>query len=380
MGRGPDGGAGGGVARRFARRAALRLMRPYTAHQRQIDRELAAGLDNLAGEVAKARAATEAAATRDIHAEALLLAQLREQQRQLDVLAGLGEQVQRHADVLGGVELTPLDDGEPAPGSYRPAPPVPWTHEYNRAHAGFVAAELDDPMLLRRFRENAPLPASFGRGYDERVVEFPWVASRSLRGRLLDAGSTLNHLHVLARLRPRVDDLHIVTLAPEERSYPRMGVSYVYADLRELPFRDGTYDCVTSLSTLEHVGMDNSYYGSEPGSEGDPQQECLRAARELRRVIRSGGELYLTVPVGRGERFAWVRSFTVDELDELVAAFEPADSTVTYFRHDPGDGWQRATSDEIAGARYRDHFSSGAPSGDGVVAAEAVACVCLSTG
>ena len=59
-----------------------------------------------------------------------------------------------------------------------------------------------------------------------------------------------------------MDALHVVTLAPEEEAYPFLDVSYLFADLRRLPLRDETYDRVVSMSTLEHVGMDNSYYGA----------------------------------------------------------------------------------------------------------------------
>jgi hypothetical protein len=48
-----------------------------------------------------------------------------------------------------------------------------------------------------------------------------------------------------------------------------------------------------------------------------------------------------------------------------------------FFRHDGRAGWRRAERDEIAEARYRDHLTSGPVGADGVVAAEAVACLHL---
>ena len=171
----------------------------------------------------------------------------------------------------------------------------------------------------------------------------------------------------------------IVTLAPEERSFPELDVSYLYADLRDLPLRDGAFDCALSISTFEHIGMSNERYGSDAPPAPDPQPEALLAAAELGRVVRPGGTLYVTVPVGRGERFPWVRTFTLDELDELVAAFRGASSTETlYYRHD-ADGWRRAARSEVSDAGYRDHFSRADVGANGVVAAEAVACVQIET-
>jgi SAM-dependent methyltransferase len=246
------------------------------------------------------------------------------------------------------------------------------------AHRAFVERELDDPVLLEGFRTGERLPSGFGTGFDERVVEFPWVASRRLAGRVLDAGSSLNHRHVLMRLRQRMDELHIVTLAPEDDSFPELGVSYLYADLRDLPVKDGTYDRVVSISTLDHLGLDNIRFGSDAHAASDPQTEAIRAVEELRRVLRPGGDLYLTVPVGRGDRFDWVRSFTLDELDQLVQAFGPDNMRASFFRHDGEAGWRWAEREEVAEARYRDHLSSGPVEDDRVVAAEAVACVHLS--
>ena len=241
-----------------------------------------------------------------------------------------------------------------------------------------MTRELGDAALLDLFRSDAPLPPRFGIGFDERVVEFPWVASRQLGGRVLDAGSALNHLHVLLGLRPRMDDLHVVTLSPEEEeSFPRLGISYLYADLRDLPFKDASYDRVVCISTLDHVGLDNARFGEAGESAENPQAEATLVIHELRRVLRPGGDLYFTLPVGSGERFDWVRSFTPDEVDELVEAFEPASVTLDYFRHDGDIGWRRAERDEVGDARYRDHMSSGPVGANRAVAAEAVACVHL---
>ncbi len=54
----------------------------------------------------------------------------------------------------------------------------------------------------------------------------------------------------------------------------------VGADVRQLPFADGTFDLVVSNSTLDHF---------------QTEAELLASLRELRRVMRPGGELLLTL-------------------------------------------------------------------------------------
>jgi Methyltransferase domain len=73
---------------------------------------------------------------------------------------------------------------------------------------------------------------------------------------MLDASSTLNQAHVVDRFLPRIERLHIVTLAPEADAFIDRGISYVYEDLRDLPYRDSSFDSVACVSTLEQVDMD----------------------------------------------------------------------------------------------------------------------------
>lgn len=125
------------------------------------------------------------------------------------------------------------------------------------------------------------------------------------------------------------------------------------------------------------MGLSLEHFGADGAVAEDPQQASLAAADELRRVLRPGGEVLLTVPIGVPERFEWVRALSLDELDALVERFDPIDVDITYFRH--GGGWRRADRDSVGHARYRDHLSGAEPR-NRIVAAEAVACVALTVG
>ena len=165
-----------------------------------------------------------------------------------------------------------------------------------------------------------------------------------------------------------------MTLAPEQEAYPFLDVSYLFADLRSLPLKDATYDRVVSLSTLEHVGMDNSQYGANGGRAPDPEAEVRLAVGELWRVLKPGGTLLLSVPYGHPDDFGWMRVFSAEQLETLLAAFEGDVAVRTFFRYD-AHGWQLSSAEEAAHERYRDHFSAAAPGADRAVAARAVACV-----
>jgi len=69
-------------------------------------------------------------------------------------------------------------------------------------------------------------------------------------------------------------------------------LSSLAGNIVRLPFQDGSVTSLSCLHVLEHVGL---------GRYGDPinPDGSLLAAAELQRVLRPGGTLCLSVPVGR---------------------------------------------------------------------------------
>lgn len=259
---------------------------------------------------------------------------------------------------------------------------LPWSVGYADVKQALLRRVLWDDDLLRVFRTDAPLPPRYGLRLDERVVEYPWALSRLAAGprRLLDAGSTLNQEFLLEHPSLASKRITIVTLAPESISFWHRGVSYDFEDLRALPYRDGLFDDVVCLSTLEHVGMDNSMYGAPPTRS--PAPEFAVAASELMRVLRIGGRALLTVPFGLAEDHGFLRQFDSPELEALVDALGRARVAKTFFRYTP-DGWTRS---EEAACRDCSYFNiherardrrDGRPVFDPDYAAAARAVACL---
>jgi FkbM family methyltransferase len=290
---------------------------------------------------------------------------------------------------LATLRLEPVDSRPPPRERLLPAarrlgrslarrfPPVePRTLAYDAAHRALIAALLDSDAWQERFESGGQLPPGLGSGFDERVVEYPWLLSRGLSGRVLDAGSVLNHRHLLEALLPRVDGLTIVTLAPEPSAFTSLGVSYLYEDLRSLPLRDGWFDEVVCLSTLEHVGMDNSVYGASGPRAENPRAEAAQALRELLRVVRPGGRVHLSLPFGRREDYGWLRNLDREEVDDLLARAGAGRHEEAVFRH-TRHGWRRSSARRCARLGYHDSVER---ADDGAVAARAVLCATIWRG
>jgi SAM-dependent methyltransferase len=254
-----------------------------------------------------------------------------------------------------------------------PPPDRPWSPEYVERHQALVSAALDDLELRAALDAGRPLPWRYGVGFDERVVELPWLFAQELRMRLLDAGSALNQAHVLDRLLPRIERLHIATLAPEPQAFTKRGISYVYEDLRDLPYRDASFHTIACISTLEHVGMDNRVYGSTVPASSDPEAEAARALRELTRILAPAGRLFVTVPYGASEDHGWFRQFDREAAAALedTPGLELKDLRVFSYS---ADGWQISDLDAAGSAQYRDYHQDTSPVEDLAAAARAVLC------
>lgn len=243
--------------------------------------------------------------------------------------------------------------------------------EYKEAE---LARAVADDALLAAFGRNAPLSDSYGTGLDERIVEYPWALSRLAEGRmrLMDAGSTLNFNWIATSPVMRDKEVVVCTLAPEG-VLSRASYSYLYGDLRRTILRDECFEAVVCISTLEHIGMDNTlYYTDEERFREFAPRAYRDALREMYRVLVPGGKLLLTVPFGRYENLGWMQQFDAALLDDAIGTFGGEVRDLSYFRY-TDTGWCRASAEECTECAYL--YRHDRVEGSAFGAARAVACV-----
>jgi hypothetical protein len=248
----------------------------------------------------------------------------------------------------------------------------PWSRGYGE----YRRKQIDRVLDLDKFDADV-LPPDYGYRLDERIIEYPWCLTRlpDGPGTLLDAGSVLNHDFLLPRPKLASKRIFISTLAPEPVSYHERGVSYVYEDLRESCFRDAYFDWVVSLSTIEHIGMDNRmlYTTDESKRENDPGA-YLGAIKEFHRVLKPGGRLFLSMPFGLPRNYGWFQAFDGPMLDRLLEAFSPSKVYEIHFRYTPR-GWTRSSRVESKDATCFDIHQSKSYDLDFAAASRAVVCL-----
>jgi SAM-dependent methyltransferase len=207
-----------------------------------------------------------------------------------------------------------------------------------------------EQLLIDQAVSNGRLGDAQTAGMSERVVEVPWVLRHagSSVGRLLDVG-TAHALDVYKRLLTRLpqNELHLLDLADVELR----GAVFHRADLRATPFGDDYFDVAICISTLEHIGLDNSEYFSsdEPGVD---QKGDVAALRELGRVTTQAGRVLLTVPGGQPGDYGWYRQYDAESFARLVAEAGLTIADVEYFVYDPTGGWRSADGAELEGLMW----------------------------
>ena len=102
----------------------------------------------------------------------------------------------------------------------------------------------------------------------------------------LDVGSTGEMSAYLAQIVPTT----FVDLRPIDIKINNLKI--IRGDITELPFDSNSQESVSSLHVVEHIGLGR--YGDKLDTDG-----TRKACRELARVLKPGGQLYLSVPIGR---------------------------------------------------------------------------------
>jgi hypothetical protein len=242
---------------------------------------------------------------------------------------------------------------------------IPWSEGYLIHKEESIITSINNEAILYDFLMKK-IPVNYGYRLDERIVEYPWIFANLKKDKttLLDAGSTLNFKYLIDSKLIQEKDTYIYTYFPENKSYNDRRISYVYGDLRDLPFRDGFFEEIVCHSTIEHIDMDNSIYGYDLKSTLDfvtnKSYEYLKVIDELLRVLKSNGQILLTFPFGKFENHGFFQQFDNEMVERITERMKHLGNfELTFFKYLP-NGWVVASQDECAESEsFNPHTNKG---------------------
>jgi glycosyltransferase involved in cell wall biosynthesis/SAM-dependent methyltransferase len=173
-----------------------------------------------------------------------------------------------------------------------------------------------------------------------RDIEWSFVAAHLPpgHGEALDFGAGGSNLALMASQR----GFHVTTvdLQPHPATYLAEDITTMVGDLLHLPLDDGRFDLIINCSTIEHVGLAGRYGITIAIPDGD-----LLSMERLRRLMRPGATMLLTVPIGHDAVFPpMCRVYGQKRLPRLLEGFDIA--LEQYWTKGADNLWRSSAADE----------------------------------
>jgi ubiquinone/menaquinone biosynthesis C-methylase UbiE len=223
--------------------------------------------------------------------------------------------------------------------------------------------EIHRAISIRQqdFPSSVVLPKEYGRRMNERVIEL-LIAKLTYRpgAKVLDVGHAnimTAHARMLKSL-PRPIDITGLDIAPASESIRALYTNSVVGNITETEFNDESFDLIWCISALEHFGMDNSVYTDQFTLD---MEMDMNALKEMTRIVRKGGTIYVSVPYGKFENHGWLKNYDRIRWQKLLDVARPSSRIdELYFKYSDEHGWSTSGPEELSNTGYLDHRNTGA--------------------
>jgi SAM-dependent methyltransferase len=189
-----------------------------------------------------------------------------------------------------------------------------------------------EPFMQRLYFKLRYISSPNLRG--DRDVEFSWVAANLPLGpgKALDFGCGVSYLAFIAA-RKGFDTIAI-DLLPVHWFYNLPNLHFIQGDIFISEFEADSFDVIINCSSIEHVGLVGRYSVVQKRPDGD-----IEAMDMMARLLKPGGTMLLTIPVGRDAVFAPLhRVYGENRMSKLLASY--VIEKEEYWEKDEFNKWQ----------------------------------------
>ena len=183
---------------------------------------------------------------------------------------------------------------------------------------------------------------------NERIIEIPFTIDALSK---IPKGSKVLDLGCMESLLPLfISGLGYEVTGFDFRKYPYKvpNFKFIQGSIMNLPFEKDYFDAATCISTIEHIGI--GFY-NDPKAEASPD---IIGMKEIRRVLKPGGLLVLTVPFGKAFVNNQQRIYDKCGLDKLLNGFLIEETK--FFKNTPvingNNYWEQVQQDEAESLQY----------------------------
>ena len=173
--------------------------------------------------------------------------------------------------------------------------------------------------------------------FDERIIEIPWIIKelKKCNGNLLDVGSTLNFEYILKSF-PNLNRIFINTLYPEKINFNNRSINYLYEDICENSLKEKHFDNISCISTLEHIGFDNSHYNYRNNSKKKIKFNNLKyliALKKIKKLLKTKGKFFISIPFGKKKVYKNLQQFNSNDLIKIFNIFKNFKKKVIFYKY-----------------------------------------------
>jgi SAM-dependent methyltransferase len=180
---------------------------------------------------------------------------------------------------------------------------------------------------------------------DSRIIEDSFAFSKLMGmklGMAMDVGCIARHNYISPSLAMNGWDVYGIDIRSEWQ-FHHPNFHFIQGDIRQTELRSCSFDLITCISTLEHIGL-VGYYGNQI----EIQRGDYDAMEQMWKILKKRGTLLLTVPFRNtyAER-PGTRVYDIKRLTPMMEGFMVKDKHI-WVQDKKGD-WHEVTNTDIEG-------------------------------